>query len=125
MTKPVAPDDTPPPFDQAEAEALVTALDDVKAGRIRPLDEIRAGAAKPVAPDDTPTRLHQVRETTKMMDKDVRLQQMRLDPPGGDHQQPCDCNICFLWADVSRLQQENALLKRSLAMLCRQADSGV
>jgi hypothetical protein len=48
------PDDTPPPFDQAEAEALVTALDDVKAGRIRPLDEIRAGAAKPVAPDDTP-----------------------------------------------------------------------
>jgi hypothetical protein len=66
---------------------------------------------KPVAPDDTHTRLHQVRETTKMMDKDVRLQQMRLDPPGGDHQQPCDCNICFLWADVSRLQQENARLQ--------------
>jgi hypothetical protein len=30
---------------------------------------------------------------------------MGLDPPGGDHQQHCDCNICFLWAEVSRLRE--------------------
>ncbi len=67
------------------------------------------GIPAPVAPDDTPTRLQHVQD---------ELWQRWLD---GDKPAAMTYEK-FLVAEVSRLQQENALLRRSLEMLTKQLD---
>ncbi len=82
----------------------------------------------PVAPDDTPTRRgFLVVAATKNAMGWSQCQFCKgyatwpyPNNPAWAH--AGDCPIGSLEADVSRLQQENALLKRSLAMLCQQAD---
>ncbi len=90
-------------------------------------------ADPPVAPDDTPTRLPlsarwqelfwalppgELRHKLRTLEIDTGAEVSRL----REALQLKNDALQTSWADVSRLQQENALLKRSLAMLCQQAD---
>jgi hypothetical protein len=61
-----------------------------------------------VAPDDTPTRLQQIRQ---------RFDDDPMNLLGYD-------DTTWLLAEVSRLQQENALLRRSLEVLSRDTVRG-
>jgi hypothetical protein len=69
----------------------------------------------PVAPDDTPTRLQQLHK--------VISENCGAIAGDGSLATPCR-NVIYeaVCADVSRLQQENALLKRSLSMLTKQLE---
>jgi hypothetical protein len=113
------PDDTPRPYPKEWTCKCGQHYDEQNSHVICPLCGSTCwwdnGLPKPVAPDDTPTRLA-IDNLRDLIDNGVVVECPELEGIITS----AEIEYAELRAEVSRLQQENALLRRSLEMLTKQ-----